>query len=68
MYNDVKIIIALYVDDFLIFLNNTAECNKLKEILSSKFKIKDLGPVRQYLGMRITRTESSIDYYRSTAI
>lgn len=49
----IKIIIGLYVDDFLIFSNNEAETDKLKNVLGSEFKLKDLGPVRQYLGMRI---------------
>ncbi|KAG7301017.1 hypothetical protein JYU34_015390 [Plutella xylostella] len=50
---DVKIIITLYVDDFLIFSNCAVETEKLKAALGSEFKLKDLGPVRRYLGMRI---------------
>lgn len=50
---NVKVIVAVYVDDFLIFSNNTEETNKLKTILGSEFKLKDLGSVRRYLGMRI---------------
>lgn len=49
----VKIIVAVYVDDFLIFSNSTSETEKLKNVLSSEFKLKDLGQVRRYLGMRI---------------
>jgi len=52
---DKKIIIAVYVDDLLIFSNN----KNLKEITKSKlmeqFKMKDLGEVKQCLGLRITR-------------
>ncbi|XP_018403755.1 PREDICTED: retrovirus-related Pol polyprotein from transposon TNT 1-94 [Cyphomyrmex costatus] len=52
---DKKIIIAVYVDDLLIFSND----KKLKEITKSKlmkqFKMKDLGEVRHCLGLRITR-------------
>jgi hypothetical protein len=51
--DNVKIIICLYVDDFLIFSNNSKQTEQLKRVLSSKFKIKDLGPVKCYLGMRI---------------
>lgn len=50
---DVKIIIGLYVDDFLIFSNNDRETEELKKLLALEFKLKDLGFVRQYLGMRI---------------
>lgn len=46
-------IIALYVDDFLIFSNDVSETTFLKNKLSAKFKIKDLGDVKQCLGMRI---------------
>lgn len=53
MSKDVKMVIALYVDDFLIFSNNVNETNKLKCILDSEFKIKDLGRVQKYLGMNI---------------
>jgi len=52
---DKKIIIVVYVDDLLIFSNN----KNLKEITKSKlmeqFKMKDLGEVKQCLGLRITR-------------
>lgn len=50
---NIKIIVALYVDDFLIFSNNSLETDDLKCVLGAEFKLKDLGPVRQYLGMRI---------------
>lgn len=53
MKSKIKIVVALYVDDFLIFSNSEAETTKLKNVLGSEFKLKDLGPVRQYLGMRI---------------
>ena len=50
---NVKLIVSIYVDDFLIFSNCTAETEKLKTVLSSEFKLKDLGPVRRYLGMHV---------------
>lgn len=53
IYNDVKVIIALYVDDFYIYSNNQIETDELISILSSKFKIKNLGQVQQCLGMRV---------------
>lgn len=46
-------IIALYVDDFFVFSNNSDETNNLKCILESQFKIKDLGQIRQCLGMSV---------------
>lgn len=46
-------IIALYVDDFFIFSNSKQETNNLKKQLATKFKIKDLGELKQCLGMRV---------------
>lgn len=51
--NDVKIVIALYVDDFFVYSNSKEETDKLVSVLSSNFKIKNLGQVQQCLGMRI---------------
>lgn len=54
MYNDVKVMIALYVDDFFVFSNSELETSKITNVLSKNFKIKDLGQLRQCLGMRVT--------------
>jgi transposase InsO family protein len=53
MYNEVKVIIALYVDDFFVYSNSKEETEKLVSALSSSFKIKNLGQVQQCLGMRV---------------
>ena len=47
--------IATWVDDLLIMGQNSAVIADIKADLSRKFKMKDLGPVSQYLGMRIQR-------------
>lgn len=49
------VIIAVYVDDYLIFYNNENEFTETKNALQSKFKIKDLGPVAHILGMKVER-------------
>lgn len=46
-------IVALYVDDFFVFSSDEKETCNLKAILESQFKIKDLGQVRQCLGMSV---------------
>lgn len=51
--DNVKIIIALYVDDFFVFSNSKSETENLISVLSSKFKIKNLGQVQHCLGMRV---------------
>lgn len=47
-------IIAIYIDDFLIRDAEKKEINKVKEALKAKFYMSDLGPVSFYLGMAIT--------------
>ena len=49
------IILLLYVDDMLIVGNDSKLIGKLKERLFKSFDMKDLGPAKQMLGMRITR-------------
>ena len=57
--NNIKIIVTVYVDDFLIFSNSVQDTEKLKNALSSEFKLKDLGSVKRYLGMRINIDKNS---------
>lgn len=53
-YNkSLMMVIALYVNYFFIFSNDTCESNALKEELAAKFKLKDLGHAKQILGMNI---------------
>ncbi|KAI8424616.1 hypothetical protein MSG28_003049 [Choristoneura fumiferana] len=51
--NGLKTIIALYVDDFFLFSNDEQETKRIKQELSSQFKLKDLGQVKQCLGMNV---------------
>lgn len=52
--NDV-VIVAVYVDDLLIFSNNKLKKEQVKSQLKSMFKMKDNGEARYILGMHITR-------------
>lgn len=52
---EVYVVIGLHVDDFYCFSNSVNETHKLKLALGSAFKIKDLGSVKECLGMRVTR-------------
>lgn len=50
------VIIALYVDDFYVFYNKGSSCiTVLLNLLEQEFSIKNLGPVQNYLGIRVTR-------------
>lgn len=67
------IMLAVWVDDIMIFASNSTMCTKLKNDLHSYFHMKDLGEVNSLLGMNITRHSNgsiSIDqrHYISTII
>ena len=47
--------IAVYVDDLLIFGPNIKDIQQIKNLLSTRFSISNLGPVAYYLGMKVTR-------------
>lgn len=59
LFNNVKLIIAIYVDDFFVFSNCEIETEKAINVLSSEFKIKNLGQVQQCLGMRVQIDKNS---------
>lgn len=61
-------IIALYVDDFIIFSNDENETDFLKDKLNSNFKIKDLGELKLCLGMKIRRENDMLILDQSTYI
>jgi hypothetical protein len=48
-------ILLLYVDDMLIICRDTSKIDRLKRKLSKSFNMKDLGPAKQILGMKISR-------------
>ena len=52
---DTCIYMLLYVDDMLVASRDAAEIRKVKQLLSSRFEMKDLGPARRILGMDIER-------------
>lgn len=52
--------VAVYVDDLQIVGPDLKIIEKLKADLASRFKMTDLGPTAHYLGMEVTRTDTSI--------
>jgi hypothetical protein len=68
-YNGTKVAhILVYVDDLLIFANHEDILLLTKELLHSRFKIKDLGPAQKFLGMRLLRTNNAIYLYQDMKI
>lgn len=47
------IYVILYVDDLLIFGTDKTDIEEMKQKLSKKFQMKDLGQVRNYLGIEV---------------
>lgn len=45
--------LLIYVDDLLICGKNENEINKIKVLLLNKFKMKDLGKIKEYLGITV---------------
>ena len=52
------VVVLAYVDDLLICGNNQDQISLLKQMLSTKFHMKDLGPVRYFLGLEVDRTDA----------
>lgn len=52
-------IVVLYVDDLLLFGNRPRYIKHVKDTLMKQYKMKDLGPVQRFLGLRITRDRST---------
>ena len=51
------VIVIVYVDNFLVFGPNMSEIENVKWWLAIHYKIKDLGPYSQFLGMKVERDE-----------
>jgi ATP-binding cassette subfamily B (MDR/TAP) protein 1 len=62
---DDYIIMLLCVDDILIVGKNVSEIARLKKELSKSFAMKDLGPAKCILGIRIERDRKSNKLYLS---
>ena len=54
------IIILIYVGDILIASNDADAVNVFQQFLDSKFKVKDLGTLKYFLGLEVARTANGI--------
>ncbi|KAG8485659.1 hypothetical protein CXB51_018846 [Gossypium anomalum] len=57
--------LLLYVDDMLIVAKDKGEIRKVKAQLSEEFEMKDLGPAKKILCMKILRDRKTIKLYLS---
>jgi len=61
--------IALFivnVDDIVIVGDNYDQINHLKNVPAKEFEVKDLGQLKYFLGVEITRTKNGISVSQST--
>lgn len=61
-------ILLLYVDDLLLIGNSALRISQIKQALSRKYEMKDLGALQRYLGVEFTRTEHSMQLNQSKYI
>lgn len=59
--SNLNLIVAIYVDDFLIFYKNEEELGKLRGQLCEAFKMKDMGPAKGCIGIRIKQSTNKIE-------
>lgn len=52
--------VLAYVDDLLITGNSMEAINETKSLLSSHFKMKDMGELRYFLGIEVDRSDQGI--------
>lgn len=51
------LLIAVYVDDLILVHKDIGKIEKIKDALKGKFNMKDLGEVKNLLGMEVERTQ-----------
>ena len=50
-------LVAVYVDDIVLGGRSEAEMNVVKDELSQKFEMKDLGPLHYFLGAKVIQDQ-----------
>lgn len=58
--NGKYVAVLVYVDDIVIASNDNEVVDQLKEDLKKRFKLRDLGPLRYFLGLEIARASQGI--------
>lgn len=52
--------LLVYVDDIILAGNSLKEFDRIKSILNSAFKIKDLGALKYFLGLEVSQSKAEI--------
>ena len=53
-------VLLVYVDDVLIACNDKTEIDRFKVMLDDKFKLKDLGDLKYFLGLEVAKSDKGI--------
>lgn len=56
----IQLNVLVYVDDLIISDNDSAAISLFKAYLVDCFKMKDLGPLKYYLGIEVARSTSGL--------
>ena len=62
------LILLIWVDDILICSNNKNDLISVKQILSDRFRMKDLGILRWFLGIQFEYDQDGITMFQSDYI
>ena len=54
------VVLIVHVDDIILTGDDSLELERLKKALTREFEIKDLGPLRYFLGMEFARSKKGI--------
>ena len=49
-------VLLVYMDDLVLTGNNSVACFEFKKYLNNFFHIKDLGPLKHFLGIEVARS------------
>ncbi|XP_019059405.1 PREDICTED: uncharacterized protein LOC109117185 [Tarenaya hassleriana] len=58
--NSAIVAVLVYVNDILVTGNNAELVSEIKSVLSTAFKIRDLGDLKFFLGLEVTRSSKGI--------
>nr|GEW59588.1 ribonuclease H-like domain-containing protein [Tanacetum cinerariifolium] len=58
--NDVSLFLLVYVDDLVSTGNSEVEIEKFKTFLNKKFKMKDLGELKYFLGIKVLKSKTGL--------
>jgi transposase InsO family protein len=56
-----NLVIAVYVDDFLIFYKESKHLNNIRLHLNTSLHMKDVGEAKECIGIQITKTDGKIE-------